>query len=136
VKLQPKDAIANRMLQSLAPAEAPAIAAAPPTPAGTTSTAEPQTDLVGAWLAKSGDTAIELTIGDDSRFTWKASQAGKPPIELQGELTSTSDMLVLDSQQQGAMVGRVASGGPDQWQFFLAGAPPSDPGLRFERVRR
>jgi hypothetical protein len=34
------------------------------------------------------------------------------------------------------MSGSVKSLGPDKWQFALAGAPQSDPGLSFERVRR
>ena len=33
------------------------------------------------------------------------------------------------------MAGSVKSLGPDKWQFALTGAPPSDPGLSFERVK-
>jgi polyisoprenoid-binding protein YceI len=131
VKNQPKDATAKRMLDALAPAPQTAAPAAAPAPAASDA---PQTDLVGAWRAKAGDTTIDLAITEGSQFTWKAVQPGKPAVELKGDLTSTSDELVLESKDQGAMSGSVKSLGPDKWQFALAGAPPSDPGLSFVRV--
>ncbi len=143
VKNEPQDSTAKRMLDALAPAgpstPAPsAVAATPPanapavaTPAGGDA---PQTDLVGKWRATAGDTTINLAISDDSQFSWKATQAGKPLADLAGRLASTSDELVLESKDQGSMVGTVKSLGPDQWQFALSGAPASDPGLTFGRV--
>jgi hypothetical protein len=95
----------------------------------------PQTDLVGAWRAKEGDTTIDLTISDDSQFSWKAVQGGKPPVELKGQLSSTNDEVALESAEHGAMTGSVKSLGPDKWQFALTGAPPSAPGLSFERIK-
>ena len=129
VRDQPKDTTAKRMLDALAPAEP----SAPPadTPAGADA---PETDLVGSWQAKAGDTTIDLTITDDSQFSWKAAQPGKPATELNGDLAATSDELVLQSADHGAMAGSVKSLGPDKWQFALSGAPPSDPGLTFERL--
>ena len=76
-----------------------------------------------------------MTIADDSQFTWKAAQGGKSATVLAGQLTSTSDELVLESKDQGAMSGTVKSLGPDKWQFALSGAPASDPGLSFARVK-
>lgn len=147
VREQPKDVTAKRMLDSLAP---PSTSAPPTTSAAVAATATPpapvagagaaeanaaETDLVGSWQAKAGDSSIDLTIGDDSQFTWKASQAGKPAIELKGELVATSDTIVLDTKEQGSMVGRVKSAGPDKWQFAINGGPPDDPGLSFQRVK-
>ena len=132
VKCQPQDSTAKRMLDALVPAEQ-----TPPTPVATSAPGDaPETDLVGNWRAKAGDTTIDLTITDDSQFAWKAVQAGKPAVELAGQLASTSDQLVLESAGQGAMTGAVKSLGPDQWQFALRGAPPSDPGLSFARVTK
>src|SRR5262249_7112205 len=114
VKEQPKDATARKMLDGLAPpAATAATTTTPPTPAATASAHAPSTDLVGKWQAKSGDSTIDLTIGEDSQFTWKATQPGKPAIELQGDLAATSDMIILDSKIQGSMAGTVKSGGPD-----------------------
>jgi tetratricopeptide (TPR) repeat protein len=140
VAQQPRDVIAKRMLDSLAPATAPESAvatttpAAPPSPGDTAANA-PQTELVGKWAAKAGDTAIDLIIEDDSQFTWKATQPGKPAKQLQGEFNASNDMLVLESKDQGSMVGKVKSITPDKWQFALAGGPPNDPGLSFERIK-
>jgi hypothetical protein len=123
------------MLDALAP---PASSPAPTTPATPPQVAAPadapQTDLVGNWRAKAGNTTIDLAITDDSKFTWKAVQAGKPAAELAGQLASTSDQIVLESDKQGSMAGTVKSLGPDKWQFALSGAPANDPGLSFQRV--
>jgi tetratricopeptide (TPR) repeat protein len=137
VKAQPRDATAKKMLDSLTPQPDPATAVAA-TPPATAPGEEngPATDLVGSWQAKSGDSTINLTIGDDSQFTWQAEQKGQKPIELKGEVVATSDTLVLDNKQQGSMVGRVKSDGPDKWQFALAGGPPGDSGLSFQRAKR
>ena len=51
-------------------------------------------------------------------------------------MESTSNELSLASKDQGSMAGSVKSRGPDKWQFAMSGAPPSDPGLSFERVKR
>jgi hypothetical protein len=118
-------------------------ALAPPAPPTSPSTEEsavtdsnaPETDLVGNWRAKAGNTTIDLAITENSQFAWKATQAGKPPVELKGQLASTSDQLVLESLEHGSMEGSVKSLGPDEWQFALSGAPPSDHGLSFARVR-
>jgi hypothetical protein len=131
------------MLDALAPQPATAVAQTPPAPAVNAATApapaetteSPTIDLVGNWRATAGDTKIDLAITDASQFTWKASQGGKATAELNGQLTADADAITLDSVKQGAMSGSVSTLSPDKWKFALAGAPPSDPGLTFERVR-
>jgi tetratricopeptide (TPR) repeat protein len=137
VKNQPKDLTAKRMLESLSPPEA---SKAPPEtnqapPSNTPAADAKQTDLVGTWQAKAGKSTIDLTIGDDSTFTWKVTTPDQPAVELKGDLTATSDMLVLESADQGSMVGRVTSGGTDDWKFAISGGPPNDPGLSFLRIK-
>lgn len=132
VKNEPKDYTAKRMLDALSPVQQPST----PEPLATPGPSDaPQTDLVGNWRAAAGNTTVDLSVTDDSQFTWKATQAGKPPVELQGQLASTNDELMLESKDQGVMAGSVKSLGPDKWQFVLSGAPPSDPGLSFARVK-
>jgi hypothetical protein len=141
---QPGDQVAKRLLDSLtpelaaqpaavattaAPTAAPAAqAAAPP------STPEPTTDLVGRWRAERNGSAFELTIGEQSEFTWKATPAGKPAITLTGQVVVTNDTLALESKEKGTMVGQVTSGGPDRFQFATPGGPPGDKGLTFQRL--
>ena len=129
VKNQPKDATAKRMLDALAPAEKS------PAPAATIAGQEaPQTDLVGNWRAKAGDTTIDLAIADDSHFTWKATQGGKPTAELKGQLASTSDELVLDSADQGSMAGSVKSHRAGQMAVRLERCPAIGSGTDVLRV--
>ncbi len=85
------------------------------------------------WQAKAGNTTIELSVGEDSQFTWKARQPGKPAVELKGVLTSSGDQIMLENAKQGSISGAVKSGGQDQWHFALSGAPASDSGLTFVR---
>jgi hypothetical protein len=133
VKNQPQDYTAKRMLDALAPPAQVASAPAAVPPPGAEA---PQTDLVGSWRAKTGNTTIDLTITDDSQFTWKAMQGAKPAAQLKGQVQASSDELALESADQGSISGSVNSLGPDKWKFALSGAPPSDPGLSFDRLRK
>jgi tetratricopeptide (TPR) repeat protein len=135
VKLQPSDATAKRMLASLAPPETKAPPpVTPPAPSAETP-AGPSTDLVGTWLAKSDGATVELTITDDSKFTWRATPTGKPAVEVKGNVAASADQLVLETKDQGNMAGKVKSGGADKFTFAMLGMPPDDPGLAFERTK-
>ncbi len=124
VKNQPQDYTAKRMLDALAPAQA-----YPPKDVTMPADVDASgTDLVGNWRATAGNSTIDLTIGEDSQFTWKATQAGKSTAELSGLLVATTDELSLESTDHGAMAGSVKSLGPDKWQFALSGAPRPIPG--------
>jgi tetratricopeptide (TPR) repeat protein len=132
---QPKDVTAKRMLDALAATGEPV--AAPPANsqiAGVDGDA-PQTDLVGSWIAESGDTRIELSIAEDSQFTWRALARDRAPVELAGQLAAESDGISLETREQGAIGGTVTSKGPDNWTFAITGAPASDPGLDFTRIK-
>jgi tetratricopeptide (TPR) repeat protein len=140
VAVQPGDQIATRMLEALRPEPADE----PPPPVPPTSEATEQasadeasgntTDLVGKWLAKRNDDLFELLITEDWQFAWRAVQAGQEAIQIEGDVATTSDTLVLESPDQGSMVATVKSLGPDQFQFFIVGSPPNDEGLTFDRV--
>lgn len=135
VKNQPKDVTAKRMLDAMAPPEAPTEAAPTPTPSAPKNDATSETDLVGSWAAQAGDTKIELAISEDSKFTWKASSKSQGPVELKGQLIAAADGIELETADQGTIAGTVQSKGLDGWQFAINGAPPSDPGLSFARVK-
>lgn len=139
---QPKDVTAKRMLDALAPPEA----AAPKTAVGSTNAADSpaavspaadlpgvEIDLVGNWEAQSGNTAIQLKVGDASEFTWTAKENGKVTAEINGNLVTTGEAVSLNSSSQGSIAGTVKPIAADRWQFNLAGAPTSDSGLLFVR---
>lgn len=140
VKNQPKDVTAVRMLEAMAPSEkpttaSPATASAPPASAVPAGSEEPQTDLVGSWKAQTNDTNIELSITEESQFKWKASVKDQPAIQLDGMLAVGSDGISLDTKNQGSIGGSVVSKGADNWVFMMTGAPASDPGLSFTRIK-
>jgi hypothetical protein len=133
---QPEDQVAKRMLEALSPPE-PASQAAAPAPPAAAPAAEtgPTTDLVGVWRAQRDGDTFDLSIDAESRFAWKATPKGKPPVNLAGTMTTAGDAMLLQSQDQGTMVAQVKSGGTDQFQFVTAGSPSGDPGLSFQRVK-
>jgi tetratricopeptide (TPR) repeat protein len=137
VEKQPGDRVAKRILESLQPPEQPAQALPPPTPAegpSTEAATAPSTDLVGKWRAERDGSIFELSIQEDGQFSWSAAESGRSPITVGGQMATTSDTLILESSQQGTMVARVTSKGPDQFQFVTLGGPPNDEGLTFSRV--
>lgn len=133
VRLKPADTTAQRLLDSLSP---------PPMPSPTPSPKEAQTqpksdipeiDLVGTWLANAEGTKIRLTIDEKSGFVWNASPASQASVELTGKLFSTGDSLILETEDQGSMIGDVTPLESDKFQFQIPGGPSQDPGLIFIR---
>ncbi len=118
----------------MVPTEQPAVSSPPSEPAALASENTSQTDLVGTWIAQSRDTKIELSITEDSQFTWKAGPKDQAPVVLNGRLTAGGDGISLETKEQGAIAGTVVSKGSNSWTFAISGAPASDPGLSFNRV--
>jgi tetratricopeptide (TPR) repeat protein len=142
VAKQPGDMVAKRLLEAITPAEEPKAestqpagqnAAAPQAEAAPAS--GPETDLVGTWKATSGKDTVMLTITEDSRFTWKAAPAGRPPVELSGTVETARDALALNTEKAGTMAGKVQSKGADAFDFMLAGAPKEAKPLEFQRQK-
>ena len=134
VAKQPNDVVAKRLLEAIereAKPEQPA--APPPRQPNEKPAAGPETDLVGAWKATSGKDSVDLVSTEDSRFTWKATPAGKPPVEIEGTIETARDAIALTSASAGTMTGAVASKGADAFDFTLAGAPPDAKPLAFMR---
>ncbi len=146
VKDQPADKVAQRMLDALQPpaAEQPAAEtvptpATPPTeaaqPAEPEAPAEAGTDLVGVWRAERDGDVFELKVDENAEFVWKVTPKSGNPVEITGPLAATNDSLILESKEQGTMVAKVTSQGPDAFQFVVSGSPPDDKGLTFTRVK-
>jgi hypothetical protein len=135
VKSQPKDVTAKRMLDALAsPTSEPADTTPTPAPAPPRDSSA-TTDLVGTWKAQAGNATIELTITDDSQFTWKATGAGQAPTTLSGNLAGDTDSIELITASNGTMGGQVVSKDPDAWVLLIADTPKTDPGIAFTRVK-
>ncbi|SIO60345.1 Tetratricopeptide repeat-containing protein [Singulisphaera sp. GP187] len=133
VKLQPDDTLSAQLVARFQPS-----GDAPPASAGSAPAGAPAVDgkLPGKWAATPAkDANIALTIQDDGRFTWAATGQGKPPTTIAGASTFADGVLTFVDQggQSGSLVGNVTWQNADQFNFRLAGAPPTDPGLNFTR---
>lgn len=161
VQLQPNDTTASQMLSALTAADdqsqTPVSDQTPPAsavdvsratadkaaegPEATVDDDQPQTDLVGKWIAKPTGVTLTLEVTETSTFTWRAEPKpidDKPaaePMELSGDVLAGDDTLILNTESQGAMSGRVESLGADQFRFIVPGGPPDDPGLTFDRQK-
>ena len=142
VAKQPGDLVAKRLLEAITPPEEPKAEATQPadqpaaaSQAEATTPAGPETDLVGTWKATSGKDTVVLTITEDSKFTWKATPAGRPPVELSGTVETARDAIALNTEKAGSMVGKVQSKGADAFDFTLVGAPKEAKPLEFQRQK-
>ena len=99
-----------------------------------------KTNLSGQGSSKRSPTprnraTIELTITEESQFTWHATPKGKAAIDIKGNVAASSEELVLETKDQGNMAGKVKSEGADKFSFTMLGAPPGESGLEFERQK-
>ena len=132
VKLQPGDTLSAQLVARSQPPGAPRRP--PPRRPGRPPAVDGK--LAGRWTATPAkDANIALAIQDDGRFTWATSGPGKPPMTIAGTSTFADGVLTLADQggQNGALAGNVAWQDADHFNFRLAGAPPTDPGLNFRR---
>lgn len=135
VENQPKDVTAKRMLDALDPKPATAPESVAPTTTQDSTTPSPEVDLVGKWTAASGMTTIELAITEESTFTWKALESGKPAVELAGDFGSNGDAVMLETTDQGTLGGNVKTINSDQWKLLPPGTTDDKAGLTFTRVK-
>lgn len=160
--LQPSDTVARQLLKSMSPeSQAPVPAPAPagdptlppqapiagpvagndptlpPAPPGAevVTAAKPVTaeSLVGAWNASREDgSTFALSLGEEGTFNWDY-KGNNQENSLKGKYTLAKDLLVLEPDTGGAMVGRVTSTADGQFNFRLVDGPPGDEGLTFKK---
>ena len=156
MSLEPNDTVAAQLLEGLTGESVKAVADTPesattrtaakpagsvpePPPLPTTGQGDvpsvgtkPQAEaLVGSWSATredGGTFAFKLTA--DNHFDWTFTRNDQS-TELTGKYTLNDDLLVLEPEEGGAMIGRVEMTGAKQFRFRLVGAPDNDPGLSF-----
>jgi hypothetical protein len=107
-----------------------AIPATPPAPEPV-----PVEKLNGTWVADKGaQGVVTLAIKDEGKFAWDFTKDGKSQ-GFGGEYSMNDDgLLVLDSEDA-QMVATVALPREDTLKFVIAGGPPGDPGLEFNKKK-
>jgi tetratricopeptide (TPR) repeat protein len=139
VENQPKDVTAKRMLEALDPKPIEAKAAAPKAEgqpqAEELAKPAPEVDLVGKWQAVAGTTTIDLSIDEESKFVWKATESGKPSVELAGDFGTNGSAVLMETTDKGSLGGTVKSINADEWILNPPGATDDTAGLKFKRVK-
>ena len=142
VKLMPNDRVAADVLKMVAAPQAgqPGATAEKtppqPPPEQTRPTVKPidPASLVGTWKAARADgSKFNLTLTDDTKFTWSFAPKGQAAQVFGGEYTVEGNVLALERQDGGSLIAEVTSGGNAKFNFKLVGAPGDDPGLDFSR---
>lgn len=90
--------------------------------------------LLGSWESNNGDNGtVALTLSGAGEFTWKFEGKDRDPFEMKGAFNlGQANVLTLDSDES-QMAGTVAIDAEGNMTFVLAGGPPGDPGLNFEK---
>ena len=89
--------------------------------------------LVGTWISKvEDDGTITLVMTKEGEFTWTFDKTGKSG-ELNGEFGIYDSNLLVLMAEDAQMVGEVTFADDTKLRFVLAGGPPGDPGLTFDR---
>jgi hypothetical protein len=90
--------------------------------------------ILGSWKADNGENGVvTLMLSAEGGFTWKFEGGEGEPFEMQGEFNlGQSNLLTLDANES-QMVGTVSISPEGGLNFVLAGGPPGDPGLQFDK---
>lgn len=117
VELEPKDAVAKKLLDSLTKSTKKETM---PTPLPAEANAF-QTELVGRWVAKSDDgSEFQVSFDNAGGFIWNATPKKGDPVKQTGRFTATPDRLILDSSTKNdSLISRVESLGPDHFRLWL-----------------
>jgi tetratricopeptide (TPR) repeat protein len=161
VALQPKDMLAQRIVESAMPeteatgaaASAQAAAAAdaqanpaveaPPAAAPTAAPADAlpadsgvtltMEQVTGSWSASHENGAkFALNLTGDGKFTWTYTE-GEKTSTLEGTYSLSNDLLILEPAEAEPMVGRITDVGASGFRFRMVGAPREDQGLQFTK---
>jgi tetratricopeptide (TPR) repeat protein len=133
VKLQPNDQLSSQLLAGLTTPAGDDQQTPPPSTPSTPSAPVAASSLVGAWKANQPDgTSISLELGKDSKYIWKVDRGGKTQ-DYAGNYSVADNLLILNQDNNPAMVGQVSQLAARTFNFKMPGAGPSDPGLTFTR---
>lgn len=138
VKLTPDDRVSAdllRMMQAPEPGEAGESTS--PTESQSSRPAPPSINpatLVGTWKASRADgSKFDLTLTNDSKFTWSFTQKGQAAQGFGGTYTVEANVLALERTNGGSLIAEITPGGAAKFNFKMLGAPDEDPGLDFNR---
>ena len=160
VALQPNDALAVQLLNSLMSAQLPQnpqpllgdilnpndapnslpqnplpqspLPSNPLPPAGVSYEAA---QFVGGWRAQDPTGAtFDLTVSPQSEFNWTLTSANGERQEVKGVLAAAANSLAMEPYAGGVMTAEISEFDNQAFTFKMVGSAPTEPGLRFARV--
>ena len=135
VRLNSQDQLSAQLLAGItAPTDAATPAPAPkPDPAPAPSKPVNAASVAGKWTASRPDgSSIALDLSKDAKFTWKFSKQ-KQAHDFDGTYSVADNLLILNQNDNPAMVGQITQFDGRSFNFRLPGSPTGDPGLTFKR---
>lgn len=90
--------------------------------------------ILGSWKSQNGEEGlVTLSLSDQGEFVWRFEAEGGEPFEMKGDFNlAQENVLTLDASDS-QMAGTVKLTEDGKMNFILAGGPPGDPGLVFEK---
>lgn len=135
LQLVPQAEVASRLLQKLAPppdAEK-AVPASPPADTSSAAADAGAKRLVGTWKATlPGGTAVTMTLGADSGFTWSFNRQGQT-VTLSGTYTPRTSTLLLDDRSAGRLAGYFSFAADGALNFKVPRSPAGQGETVFRR---
>ena len=147
VEAEPNDQVAKRMYDALKgpsrPQRRQPQETQPPPPNRPSSRSRNQPRRTGGAHDGSGrpmacrtdGNAFDTAVNEKGEFTWKVTPKSKEPMTISGPYTVTGSAAGHGGRGSGRDGRTCPSGGPDQFQFVIAGGPPGDTGLTFKRMK-
>ncbi|WP_417390808.1 hypothetical protein [Gimesia sp.] len=138
VQLKPNDHVAIDMLKMLAPSQPDpqrptTLKPSPASPQASVKSIDPEM-LVGTWQATRPDGAqFELTLAKPDKFIWSFTPPNQPAQKFDGNYTVEKNVLALEGEKVGSLIGEVTPGNGNTFNFKILGAPSDDPGLTFKQ---
>jgi len=138
VQLKPNDRVAIDMLKMLAPSQpgSQTTPAPQPSPSANQASVKPINPamLVGTWQAIRPDGAqFDLTLTNQDKFSWSFTPKNQPAQKFDGTYTVEKNVLALEGEKIGSLIGEVTPGSGKNFNFKVLGAPSDDPGLEFKQ---
>jgi tetratricopeptide (TPR) repeat protein len=130
VKLQPRDAVAAKLVATLSPRDAKATA---PQPTAAAPKAVPPHTVLGAWTAQGpASSSYAMTLRKEGTFTW-GFQRGTRKEEAKGVYTVEGNVLAMEPDSGGVLLAELTATAPETLHFKMIGGAKNDPVLEFHR---
>jgi hypothetical protein len=89
-------------------------------------------DITGDWTATRSDGGkIGLSVNPDGGFSWSVEEKSGKMGSFDGTFSLDDNMLVLERQSGGTLMGRVTALADNKFRFKVLGGSDADTGLTF-----